>query len=247
MLTRALPLVAALFALPVMAAQEGDEETEGWSGEGEFGLVVTTGNTETETLNAKLKGAYEQGPWVYKAGLVALSASEDGNTTAERYELSGKSEYHVSDVSYWFGSLRYESDRFSGFDYQGTVAAGYGHTLFDSETSHLDAEIGLGLRRAKPAPEPDLLEEPDAQSDAIVRGAAGYWWQLTETTRFENDFLVEAGADNTYLENAAGLRVAINSRFAVKLGFSVRHNTDVPESTDKTDTVSTVNLVYSFK
>lgn len=247
MLTRALILAALLVSAPLFAAEANGDDEQGWSGEGEFGLVVTTGNTETETLNTKLKTAYTDKPWVYKLGVTALSASEDGNTTAERYEASGKTEYHISDKSYWFGSLRYEDDRFSGFDYQGTLTGGYGRTLFDSETQHLDGEIGLGYRRSKPAPEPEATMEPDAQSDVIARGAAAYWWQITDTTRFENDFLVEAGADNTFLENQAGLRVAINSRLSVKLGLAVRHNTDVPQGIEETDTVSTVNLVYAFK
>lgn len=247
MLTRALTLALALAAVPGFAAEEDAGDGQGWSGEGEFGLVVTTGNTETETLNAKLKGALTRDPWVYKLGVVALSSSEDGNTTAERYELSGKTEYHVSERDYWFGSARYEDDRFSGFDYQSTLTGGYGRILIDSDTSHLEAEIGAGFRRSKPAPAPDATVEPDAESDAIARGALAYWWQITETTKFENDFLVEAGADNTFLENAAGLRVAVNDRFAVKLGLAVRHNTEVPAETEKTDTVSTVNLVYSFK
>lgn len=247
MLTRAFALALALASPLSATAQEDGEDEKRWSGEGEFGLVATTGNTETETLNTKLSGAYERESWIYRLGIRALSASEDGNTTAERYELSGMSEYHTSERSYWFGALRYEDDRFSGFEHQGTLTAGYGRTLLDRETSHLDMEIGLGLRRARPAQAPEMAEPPAAETDPILRGAAKYWWQLTDSTRFENDFLVETGEENTFLENQAALRVAINAKFSVKLGFAVRHNTEVPEGTEQTDTVSTVNLAYAFQ
>lgn len=247
MLARVLAASAALLAGSVAFAADDGEEAEGFSGEGEFGLVVTTGNTETETLNAKLAGAYAQQAWVHELGLTALSASENGARTAERYQLSGKSEYHTTEFSHWFGSLRYEEDKFGGFEHQGILTAGYGRTLVDSETSYLGLEAGIGARRTQPAEDPETGIEPDASTNAVLRGAAEYWWQFTENARLQNDFLVETGEDNTFVQNQIGLRVAINDRFSVKLGLEVRHNTQAPEDLDKTDTVSTVNLVYSFK
>lgn len=247
MLARVLAASAALLAGSVALAADDGEEADGFSGEGEFGLVVTTGNTETETLNAKLAAAYTREAWVQKLGVSALSASEDGTRTAERYQLTGKSEYHTSEVSHWFASLRYEEDKFGGFDHQGILTAGYGRTLVERETSFLDLEAGVGVRRTQLAEDPETGVAPDATTDAVLRGAAEYWWQFTENARLQNDFLVETGEDNTFLQNQVGLRVAINDRFAVKLGLEVRHNTEAPEDLDKTDTVSTVNLVYSFK
>ncbi len=40
--------------------------------------------------------------------------------------------------------------------------------------------------------------------------------------------------------------MAIKDSLALKTGFSVRHNSDVEPGRDKTDYLSTVNLVYSF-
>lgn len=247
-LARALAVSAALLAGPIALAQESESEGEGgWSGEGEFGLVRTTGNSETETVNAGLGVTYEQDVWVHDAGLSALSASEEGTKTAERYQLTGKTEYHTSDRTHWFGSLRYEEDKFSGFDHQGILTAGYGWTVVEQETSFLDLELGLGARRTQAADDPEAGFSPDAETDAVLRGAAEYWWQFTANARLQNDFLVETGEDNTFVQNQLGLRVAINDRFAVKLGYEVRHNTEAPKDIEETDTVSTVNLVYSFK
>lgn len=250
MLTRASLLAAVLAAPLAWAAEEeptDDDQGSRWSGEGEFGLVITSGNTETETLNARLQGAYERHAWTYRLGLRGLSASEEGHTTAERYEGTGKAEYHTSERSYWFSAARYEEDRFSGVDSQGTLTVGHGRIFIDRDTMHLGGELGFGYRRSQPAMEADMTEKPPSESDAILRGAAKYWWQITDTTRLENDFLVETGKDNTFLENQAGLRVAINSQLSLKLGYAVRRNTEVPEDREKTDTVSTVNLVYSLK
>jgi putative salt-induced outer membrane protein len=58
--------------------------------------------------------------------------------------------------------------------------------------------------------------------------------------------LVEAGSDNTFYQNDAGLVVNMNKTLALKLGYQVRHNTDVSPGTKKTDQLMTTNLVYNF-
>ena len=37
------------------------------------------------------------------------------------------------------------------------------------------------------------------------------------------------------------------SRLALAVGYSVRHNTDPPVGFEKTDTLTTINLVYELK
>jgi len=60
-------------------------------------------------------------------------------------------------------------------------------------------------------------------------------------------FLVETGSDNTYLQNDIGLEVSINGALALRLGYQVRHNSDVLPGTEKTDTLATVGLIYETK
>jgi putative salt-induced outer membrane protein len=74
-----------------------------------------------------------------------------------------------------------------------------------------------------------------------------YEHHLTATTLVYERFLVEAGDNNTYLQNALGLEVKINDTFALGLDYQVRHNTDVLPGTEETDQVLTANLVYGFK
>jgi putative salt-induced outer membrane protein len=81
----------------------------------------------------------------------------------------------------------------------------------------------------------------------IFRGDLGFEHQLTETTKIVERFLVETGSDNTYLQNDLGLEVKINGALALRLGYQVRHNTDVMPGTEKTDTLATVGLIYETK
>lgn len=227
-------LASALLAAALPAAADG-----GWTGSGELGLVVARGNSETETLNARLQGVHETQRWRHTLGVAGLYAKDSGTTSAQRYVLNGKSDYKFSERSYMFTALRYEDDRFSGFDYQASLSMGAGKRFFDTETRFLSAEAGPGFRRAE-------RRSGEVESDLIGRGQLEYRQRLTETTEFTNRLLVETGKDNTFGENEAGVAVRVNESLALRFGLALRHNSDVPEGSKRTDTLTTVNLVYAF-
>jgi len=212
-----------------------------WSGKGEFGLVVSRGNTDTETLNLGLEFERKSKRWRNDLRLTALRASDSGELNAERYTLGYISGYNFNEKSYLFGALRYDQDEFSSNDYQASLSLGYGRQVLDTETQQLTVEIGPGVRRTAPD---DPLE--DTETSVIGRLSTDYAWTISETADLTNALLVETGSDNTFAENELALNVAINSRFALKLSGAVRHNTDVDPGVDKTDTLTTANLVYKF-
>ncbi len=215
-----------------------------WKGKGELGIVFARGNSDTDTANVKLEMATQLDQWKHGFGIAALRAANDGDKTAERYEAKWQSDYKLSERAYWWGGVRYEDDRFSGFDYQATATTGYGHKFIDTEKTKFNGEVGLGYRRI--ATVPTLLTPGETTGDAIVRGFLGYETALTDTTRLINKFTVEAGSDNTFASNDFALQVKMSDAFALSLGLGVRYNTDPPAGLKKSDTLTTVNLVYAF-
>ncbi|MDQ1243124.1 MAG: putative salt-induced outer membrane protein, partial [Pseudomonadota bacterium] len=71
--------------------------------------------------------------------------------------------------------------------------------------------------------------------------------QLTETTKIVERFLVETGSENTYFQNDLGLEVSMSDRLALRVGYQYRRNTDVPPGVEKTDTLTTLGLIYETK
>lgn len=211
-----------------------------WKGEGELGWTMTSGNTDTENLVGALSVSKETEKWLHSGSLELLNAATDGTRTAERYIGSGKTQYKYTEKSYSYLSLRYENDRFSGFDYRATLAVGVGTRFIENETQTLDGSIGVGVARTK------LKVSGDTSDEAVLRLDGRYTHKLSASASFSQDVLIEAGSDNTYAESVTGLRVNINSSLATRISYTVKHNTDAPSDTDKTDTVSAVTLVYSF-
>lgn len=229
-------IVAISFFIALVPATASAE----WSGKGQLGGVLSRGNTDTETINATIDVANELDRWTHKAGFSLLRTVNEDVTSANRWELRGQSEYELSERSFLFGSLRYEDDRFTDYDYQATAAAGYGYHFIATDTTKLDGLIGAGIRRT------ELRLTGETEEEAILRGAVDFEHKLTATTQVYNKFLVESGSSNTFLQNQLGIEVKINESFALGVDYAVRHNTDVLPGTDETDQVLSVNLVYGF-
>jgi len=234
-------LTAQVCALALASQTAFAQDELGWSGKGELGVVSTRGNSNTETTNLNLNATYNLEKWRHSLGFSALKSSDSGEDTAERYELLGQTDYKIDEISYWFGSFRYESDEFSQFDNQAALALGYGRQLINTEVHQLKGELGLGYRRS------ELRLTNETQTDPILRGGLNYIWVLSDNASFSNDLLIEAGSDNTFATNVSALNTKINDAFGLKLAYEMRHNTDVDEPVNNTDVLTTINLVYNFK
>ena len=211
-----------------------------WTGKGAFGGVLSRGNTETETINLNIDVANDLERWTHKAGASMLRTVNDDVTSADRWEVRGETNFKLGKRSYLFGTLRYEDDAFTDYEYQATAAAGYGYRFIATEKTKLEGQIGLGVRQT------ELRLTGEKEDNAIARGAMTWEHKLTETSLVYDRFLVESGSDNTFVQNGLGIEVKIAERFALGLDYSVRHNTEVLPGTEETDQVFTANLVFGF-
>lgn len=243
MIHRFLPLVLTLAAAVPAHAE--------LTGKGEAGLVIASGNTETETANVKLAMAHERDKWKNQVGLSGLYASDVAGTTAQRWEVLGQSDYNFSPKTFWFGAARYEDDRFSGFEYQATISTGLGRKFVDTDRTKFVGTAGVGYKVFETRDAFDetgvLLAVGERGEDVVFRGTLDFDHKLTETTSLLDKFIVEAGADNTFYQNEISVQVTVTKVLALAVGYAVRHNTDPPIGFEKTDTLTTVNLVYEIK
>jgi len=265
---------AIALAVPLTAlAGDPPPPKQGWSGSGEAGLAAASGNTKSENINAKIDIKYNDDHWkddFYLLALrnkanVAVTTSGSGSSapstatkyelTANRYETGASAGYKLDDHSYVVGALRYEHDEFSPYDYQSIASIGYGYQALKNAHDELALEVGAGLKTtqptsryiANPAPPPDLLKlHPDSDSSAAGRGKVDYKHSFNTNTALVDTLLVENANGNTFVQNDAGLAVKMNSSLALKLGYQLRHNSDVAEGFKNTDQLVTTNLVYGF-
>lgn len=214
------------------------DETE-WNGDAELGVVVTSGNTETSSVNAKLKVARESEQWRHTGRFEGLGASDDDGTTAERYFVEGKSDYKFTERSYVFGLLNHEKDRFSGFDHRTSAVVGYGNKVIRQDNLSLELEAGAGYRDSE-------TDAGDDLGEAIVTLGGDLQWVITEGSKFEEVLKIEVGDDITVTKSVTSITANVVDNLAMKATLTVKNTSDVPAGKDKTDTETAISLVYSF-
>jgi putative salt-induced outer membrane protein len=226
---------------------------QGWSGKGELGYVMSRGNANTDSANAKLDLADVVGDWKHSLHLEGLYGRSDEITSAERWAALIQSDYQFTARAFTFGALHFLQDEFSGFQYQASVTTGLGYRFIATDSNKLAAQAGVGYRRLRP--EVLVLNATgavtariagDSSGNAIATAGFDYAHIFNASTKITDKFLLESGAGNTALENDLALVVNMSKRLALSAGFTFQNNTGPPAGLKKINTLTTLNLVYAF-
>ena len=235
-----LLLLCCLMPMNLYAADQAEAPADGWSGEGELGYTSTSGNTDSENLNASLALTRKLERWKHSVSLEAIRNEVDDETSADSKLLKLRSERGIGEKAYLFGQLRYEDDEFSGYDNQTSVTVGAGARFVESERHLLDASAGVGYRSL------ELADGGDSEEVAIVTAEARYEYRISESATFAQALLVESGDENTHTESETSLKSKIQGNLSARIAYLVKRNSDVPQGVDKSDEIVTVSLVYAF-
>lgn len=254
-LARILPLLS----LTVVVSHAADEP---FKADAELGILLTSGNTKSSSLKARLDAKQNLAAWrlnyifdaLYKEDTVeVIDSVEESQTTAEKYAFSVQADYKLNEEHRaWFLFGSYEEDRFSGYDYQATVATGYTDRFFQRDNTEFTYSIGLGstFNRTDDFYEGGVLvTEGESDHSAIVRAALDYVYEFSDTAKFtqllSSDIAPDSDA-NTKTKSESAIRVNINESLALKAALSVTHNSEVRADIENTDTQTSVTIVYTF-
>lgn len=241
-------LAASLLTLATSPAALAQDKMKPFTMEGEMGFIFTTGNTDTTSISAGVTAHQELAQWsndyniegLYKKETVETDGIEEERTSAQKFFASAQGNYKLDNPDYrLFGFASYEDDRLSNFDYQATLAAGWNHKLYETDTQSFEYSIGPGYAFAE-------TQEGEEQNGMIVRASAAYQWLISDTAKFTQTVSTEVGSDNTKSRAESALTATISGNLSMKLSVKLDHNSDVGPGVEKLDTETAVTLVYNF-
>lgn len=233
-------LLTVVSSMPLQAEEANKETAErNWKASAELGYVQTSGNSDTKNLNAKLDGSMAYNAWEHALHLETLNSSSNDVRSAEKYLAKGQSDYFINERTYALGVATWEKDKFDGFDHQASVALGLGYKVIQDADMQLNVELAPGYRYSK-------FESGNTEEDAIIRLAETFSWKLTENSTLDQTFSTEAGDSNTVTRFGAALTSQVAGDLSMKVGYYLKHNSDVAAGKDKTDRETSVTLVYKI-
>lgn len=246
-------MISAVVALGLFASGAQAEDDKTFTMDGELGFIFTSGNTETTSANGALNAKQELEKWSNEFTLKALYKKDKVNgietTSADKKFASAQGNYKLENPDHrLFGFASYEDDRFSAFDYQATLAAGWNQKLWSDDTSSFEYSVGPGYSFAdRFVTDADgNVTGTESENGIVARGAFAYKYNISETAKFTQTFSTEIGADNTKSRAESAISAKIAGGLSMKVAIKFDHNSDVTGARDNLDTETSVNLVYSF-
>ena len=225
--------------LCVLLLTSGLSFAEPIKGDAELGFVTSSGNSDTQTINAKLKLTSENKGWAHQANFTAFNNASSGTTTAEKYAIALQSDKKLDERSSIYMIATHEEDHFSGFDYQSTFGVGYGYKLIDNDERSLTLELGPGYRI-------NSVTDGDKKNEVTLRLAEIYSWKFSETAEFNQYLTIEGGNENTITNLGASVKSSLTGSLALKVGIDIKLTDKVPADRDDSDTETYATVTYSF-
>ncbi len=225
-----------------------DDEIPRFTLDGELGMLVNTGNTSAASIKAAVNADHETESWssLYFAELLY---KESGTPTTER-DVSAQRFYSSAQFNYKLSSPEkrifmygdYEDDRFTGYDYRATFAAGWSQRVWADEDGEFKYSIGPGFK---------FLEVEEDNNDvvndgAIVRASAEYLYNWSSGAKLRQFVSTEAGQENTKSRSETSISANVFGSLAMKLSFILNHETATVDDAKPLSTETSVALVYQF-
>jgi putative salt-induced outer membrane protein YdiY len=228
--------------LSLVSAQAFSEEVSPWQATAELGGTMTTGNTETSTLKAKLDIKHELAEWKNAYYADVLYSEDAEEKTASRWKIGAKGGYVIDDTSNIFILGEHEQDEFSDYDSVSSIAAGYSKRLFKNEQSMLDLDVGPGYKFFD-------LQDGGSEKTGILHMGLAYENALSETSKFTQVLVTDVAFKDdasTLSRSETAITANIMGELAMKLGLTIRHDNNAGADKKSIDTETTITLLYTF-
>lgn len=250
-MNKALIVFAIFIAQPFLAQADVDvtadvtEKKNSFSGDAELGATITTGNTETTSVKARLDIDHDWGNWENQYLLEALYKKDTGEVTGKRYLGRLQGNYQLSTVNYIFATANHEVDPFTGFTSTTTISSGYGHKFINTDKTEFNIEVGPGYKFKRLDDESAAEAGYDTDNTWLAYGVMNFEKQLSASSKFKQMFVGEYG-EVFEARSETSITANIIDALAMKFAVVVRYNNTPLDNKESTDTETNMTLLYAF-
>lgn len=212
---------------------------EGWSGQGEAGGFISTGNTTNRGLAVGVNMTKETLHWKHVLRSVVDYQEQQGVTSRERYFAGYEGNWKFTRRGFVVFSLSAEQDRFTGFTSRFSQGIGVGYRLVDTPSLSIAADGGPAVRQTR-------FTDGVNETSFAARAALNAKWvlnprlTLTETATYFSD------NTNSSLLSLTQFTAKLNGRLSARASFQLNNEANPPPGRANSDTVTRATLVYNF-
>jgi putative salt-induced outer membrane protein len=219
-----------------------------WSGSLQAGGVVTSGNSQTETLNAEVDAQRRgeddrltfKGEYLY--GRQKDNGTGQSKTTTDAWLASAKYDYFFTKKFYGYGLMKAEHDRIADLDLRLSPSVGVGYQWVESAKQNFSTEVGVGY----------VYEDYSTRaSNDYVSARAAYHYDRTllDNLNLVHKFEFQPDVEDLrkYLVNAdVGLRTDFTKQLFAELKVEWKYDSEPAPGARKNDFRYILSVGYQF-
>jgi putative salt-induced outer membrane protein len=172
---------------PVFAQAQAPEPPKIWTVTASAGLALTSGNSDTSTINLAYDLTYDpQRRNIIKSDGLFLRGETEGELSAHRTGLNIRDEYRLTERMFVFGQNQYLKDEFKDIEYLVAPTGGIGYKLIDTPETKLAIDGGAGVVWERNTGIPDTstsgalavgqkLQQQLTENTTLTQAFAGLW------------------------------------------------------------------------
>ncbi len=216
----------------------------GWTGSIGGGLALTSGNSDTSTINVGYDVLRDYGTNViFKSAGLLLKGSNDGVSNVDRSQAEARVAYALSPRLSAFGQTNFARDNFKAIDYLLAPTAGLSYKVVALERTEWMTDGSLGV-----------VFEKNQGLDVDTSGAIIAGEKLTHAFAEKTKFVHAATAlwkmkdfDDAFYTISAGLLTSVAGNFDLKTEFlSTYKNKLTNPALKKADQSIVLSVVYKY-
>lgn len=215
-----------------------DDPPAGWQDTADFSLVITSGNSDTNTLGFKNKlwREWDKSRFEFNAGAIRAESKDvvarfavgspgdfrvveqtQTRTTAEQYFLNGRYDRKITDAFFWFAGAGWDKNEPAGVKNRYTGFGGVGNIWADTDTVKFRTDYALSFTK-----QDDVVMDPTVEDTFLgARFSWAYLHKFGQNTVYTNDFVLDENLDETSdfrADMTNAVAVSVSERLALKVG-----------------------------
>lgn len=212
---------------------------EGWTGEGQAGGFVSSGNTRDVGVSAGLSFNKETLRWRHEVKLASEYQRSAGEVSKERYLMGYAGQWKLNGRAFVSLAVSGERDRFAGFRSRFSESVSIGYRVVERPDLRLDLQAGPALRQV------DYYGSGDEIAFA-ARFGSDLSWTIRPDLVFTQNTAAFLDSVSSTVSATTALTTKLRSDLSARAAFDLRYESEPPAGRKSTDTTLRTSLVYSF-
>ncbi|CED72435.1 putative uncharacterized protein [Aliivibrio wodanis] len=247
-------LLTGLIAISTSAYASDIENTDmslpsPWESQVEFGYQSNSGNSDSQSLNSRFEGSYTSGQHRHTGEVKYYLSEKNGEADKDQLSINLQSDYKISPDYYLYANFKGLNTQYSAYFNDYTLSGGMGYQASNTDDLLLELELGPGYRYQNPnldEIDDDDLIFPETVKEVILRGNINLSWQALDNLTLAGEVTITTGTSNTRVDSEVSATNNITDEIALKIAQSQQYLDRVPPGLSQTDSVLSINLLFSF-